>query len=589
MIQAIKELGEIKLKMEQRKVTDLVSILVEDPNDTGRYPKTLVVVFEEREGGFNYVNVLPEDTDKGRVNRYLYKFYAPNGPDYTPTARISESISKTFHNKIVPWFEQNSGITPLIDKFREAFLKSKDQILVDLEAKWAIVGESLKRNQSGIITFGIRDVKGFRYLGDIQDFREILVSKVRDRYQKISTKDHICSVCGKIAEEVYGNAIPFPFYTLDKPGYIAGGFKEQEAWKNAPVCLECSLKIEEGKKLLDSRLTYRMGGQRYYLIPRFVISTDVMRDFFEIVFSGRKKPEEVLSREALQRISEDEREILGELCKFKDVVTFSFMFFETPTRSVFRITLLVEDVLPSRLSQIFQAKRRADACDFLHKVKIQNQLENVEFNFYEFRRFSPSNKAFLEVVDKCFRGLPINRELIFLWIMRVIRQGFANDLYLKPAVLRGLSALLFFHELGVLRQVEHQSQGGATMTELSQAAEGFFSRYESTFLTPAHKALFLLGVLTQKLLNVQYADREATPFRKNLKGLKMREEDFQGLLPKVQNKLWEYDRSFPTLEALISEYFLLAGRNWRLSVDEINFYFVLGMNLSDKVIEALNL
>jgi len=128
------------------------------------------------------------------------------------------------------------------------------------------------------------------------------------------------------------------------------------------------------------------------------------------------------------------------------------------------------------------------------------------------------------------------------------------------------------------------------MTELNMQAENFFKSYEETFPTSAHKALFLLGVLTQKLLNIQLRDRGAAPFRRNLKGLKMQEGDFRGLLPKIQNKLEEYDKNYyKNLEALISDYFLLAGRNWGLSTDEMNFYFVLGMNLMDNVFESLKI
>jgi CRISPR-associated protein Csh1 len=70
----------------------------------------------------------------------------------------------------------------------------------------------------------------------------------------------------------------------------------------------------------------------------------------------------------------------------------------------------------------------------------------------------------------------------------------------------------------------------------------------------------------------------------------MREEDFKALLPKIQNKLEEYGKNYyRPLEALISGYFLEAGKGWRISTDELNFYFVLGMNLVDEVSKTLGL
>lgn len=116
--------------------------------------------------------------------------------------------------------------------------------------------------------------------------------------------------------------------------------------------------------------------------------------------------------------------------------------------------------------------------------------------------------------------------------------------------------------------------------------DSFFAKYGPTFEMPLKRGLVLLGALTELLLRKQYSDREAKPFMKNLKGLKMDEKDIKGLLPKVQNKLEEYD-SFEKGKRLLakeaSNYLLLAGDNWNMSVDEINFYFACGINLADEL------
>jgi CRISPR-associated protein Csh1 len=67
----------------------------------------------------------------------------------------------------------------------------------------------------------------------------------------------------------------------------------------------------------------------------------------------------------------------------------------------------------------------------------------------------------------------------------------------------------------------------------------------------------------------------------------MNEKDIKGLLPAVQNKLEEYD-GFQKAERIIAAeatHYLLQDDNWKLSTDEINFYFVCGMNLSKKVFD----
>ena len=59
--------------------------------------------------------------------------------------------------------------------------------------------------------------------------------------------------------------------------------------------------------------------------------------------------------------------------------------------------------------------------------------------------------------------------------------------------------------------------------------------------------------------------------------------DVSILLPEIIEKLEQYDKNYyRPLEELISKILLAAGnyKNWRIPIDELNFIFVLGMNLS---------
>lgn len=603
MIQALKELGEQKLKMEGREVTDLLSILVQDPNQNGNYPYVLVIIFEKTDGRFKYKHVEVEPTSKEKVKKYLYRRKSSGGADFTPTARITD-IRKTFHNKIEGWFNQEAQPGPLTQGLQEAIQQSRDDILKDLVAKWEEVKTSISRGQSGIITIGIETNSKLSYIGDYEVFRGMLIRSVKRGYEKIRKETHICAICGETKEEVYGDALSdkFKFYTLDKFGYIAGGFKKMDAWKNAPICLECSLKIEEGKTFLVEHLEFRLGGQRYFLIPKFILGVDEAKDEIINFFEVATRRQEVLQSKVLKNLSGDENDILQILARLKDILVYNFMFFEYQKGSstVHRINLLVEDVLPSRISDLFDAKIKAESCQFLQdtQIKMGEQYENIEFRFSNLTRRPPNNipslipsrKNFLEVIDKTFRGVSLDKYLLFSWFMTTIRGIFVKEGYLKPWVLWAFVSLLFFEELGVLPAETSLREGGDFMAELGEKAEKFFSSNRGTFSSSAHKALFLLGVLTQKLLNIQYRERNATPFRKNLKGLRMRESDFQGLLPRIQSKLEEYDKNYyRKLEELISEYLIQAGRGWQMTTDEMNFYFVLGMNLQDKVSQILGI
>lgn len=114
-----------------------------------------------------------------------------------------------------------------------------------------------------------------------------------------------------------------------------------------------------------------------------------------------------------------------------------------------------------------------------------------------------------------------------------------------------------------------------------QKAEAWFAQFpEGTFRTPAHKGTFLLGSLTQRLLNIQFREIGSSAFRSKLHGLRMRERDIKGLLPRISDKLEQYkSHYYKKLESVVSQYLLSSGANWDLSTDEINYMFILGMNL----------
>ena len=131
-------------------------------------------------------------------------------------------------------------------------------------------------------------------------------------------------------------------------------------------------------------------------------------------------------------------------------------------------------------------------------------------------------------------------------------------------------------------ETENLFMHGSEEKEIKEKVELFFNKFSDFFESNAKKAIFLEGVLSQYLLNIQYQERKATPFRIKLKGLKLDEKQIRKLLPEIQNKLEEYGKNYyRDLESIISNYFVSSGNAWNITHDEISFYFVLGMNLSD--------
>jgi CRISPR-associated protein Csh1 len=98
----------------------------------------------------------------------------------------------------------------------------------------------------------------------------------------------------------------------------------------------------------------------------------------------------------------------------------------------------------------------------------------------------------------------------------------------------------------------------------------------------AKRGLFLFGVLTQFLLDIQHIERDATPFRKQLNSLKLSPAYIRKLYPQVIEKFEQYGKNYyRKLEGTISELFLTAKMD-DLTNDEISFYFTTGMTLANK-------
>ena len=235
-----------------------------------------------------------------------------------------------------------------------------------------------------------------------------------------------------------------------------------------------------------------------------------------------------------------------------------------------RILLLIEDVLPSRIHKIFDVKAKVD------------ELFGLDYNFGKLVKFlNEFDKTLLEVVDKIFREGKIDFKNLLQIFNRKIRDEFLKGNNFSYTVIDALMNVRFLEELWLINTEVK------TMEE--SKFEKVYKKVGKSLNTPAKRGVFLLGALTQMLLNIQSQERNSTPFFKNLKGLKMNEEDIKGLLPKVINKLMEYDRFDRSKKELAEEIAknLLSQEKFGLSIDEINFYFASGMALYKEVADVV--
>ncbi|WP_297889786.1 TIGR02556 family CRISPR-associated protein [Sulfurihydrogenibium sp.] len=547
MLSSLKEIGEILLKVENKEEID---ILLENPDSNGTYKTVWVLNFSK---DFEFLGVSVEEFKKENWKLYLYKKGPSNGLDYSPTSRVTE-YKKTFENKILRWLKENDE--PNIKKMYQQLEGKKDDILKTLE-------ELDKQNKGNkILTVKIDG----KYPYEIENFKTILLEDYISKLKEVSKRNSLCSICGEIKEEVFTTSNIYKFYTLDKPGYIAGGFREQDAWKNFPICKDCFLKVEYAKKYVEENLKFNFYGKTYYIIPHLILNTkEALEEINDILkhLSGK------VTLDKGKNFSSDEKEILMLLKDYKDFVSFYLLFLKKEN-SAERILLLVEDVLPSRISKIFSAKEDVE------------KAFNQSYNFGKLNQFLDLyDKLFFEIVERIFKGGLLDFQTLIGIFTRKIREKFLTDYDDKFKYLV-LDAVMNLRFLGNLRLLNF---GGERMENLDE----IYQKLGGALNTPAKKGIFLLGVLTQILLDIQNKERNSSPFIKSLKSLKMNEEDIKGLLPKVINKLMEYNEYKYIQKEIakeVSKNFLIQDK-FKLNVDEINFYFAAGMALKNEVLNIL--
>lgn len=612
MIEAIRDIGEYSLKKDHISTKDqqgLIEIFCEEiQGQSVKPPHILLIEIEKNGDQFSYIRVCEEEYSKKKNSRYLYRFGSPRGTNVSPTSMVTD-IDKTYPNKIKNWFRQDFSKAPYtLGEIGRQYLSSLQKCLDahESEIKEQIRShlQSIKaKKESSLVTFVVHESNNRLYLGDIDLFRDIFLQKCRASLsQKYNTesfaKNKVCSVCRTKKDEVYGFVSPYNFYTVDKPGMVSSGFDQSLAWKNFPVCLDCALALERGKKYLSEFSHFWFYGYDYYVIPKPLQNENT--EVYEILKTFQNEGEKIRLTEKYQSLMSDtNEEILYHLSEKENSFLCNILIYQE-NQSEFKIERYIEDIFPSRLKQLFNAKNGIDKKASLKsllvpvfKDKKKTGERPFDFTFDSIRYFfgKEADAYFFDIVSRIFSGKPVSYPFVLSEISRKIREQHSHNVPTKETTLRGLALLAYLDEL----ELFGKHKEGRTMatqpksividgsSETKKKADAIFAEFPAFFDSAAKRTVFLEGVLCQKLLGIQHHERDATPFRTRLQGLKLDQNKVQALLPQIQNKLEEYKANYyRDLEQMISASMIEAGNDWRLSKDEIAFFFVLGMNLANQ-------
>jgi CRISPR-associated protein Csh1 len=372
---------------------------------------------------------------------------------------------------------------------------------------------------------------------------------------------------------------------LDKPHFIHGGFRRKEFV--FPVCYECGLKLKEGWNFVVRNLTFNFAGKlKFHLIPELVIEDkEKLKWLVEKRLLKTAKKVDGLSEEAKDKLVQDERRILKKISEEKNYFTVHLLFLKKRNDEE-KINLYLYGIYPSRLKELFEFKGYID------------RLLGINFNYSTVWDFFKKDyqKQFYEYTRSTFKGVPFNNVLLLKILLEKLKQ-LLNEKKRLNTFERDLKKALGVYLFSLLTSGGLNMEGkNSNCLEGSQTLEEFLDCFP-LLRGSAERGLFLLGVLTEKLLEVQEKRLDGNkPFLKKLKGLKMGKRDFKNLFTEVVAKLEEYNQAsdFRVLTKKVKKViektaqYLLSSQDWKLSDKEANFIFACGMGLSQKVFEILD-
>jgi CRISPR-associated protein Csh1 len=408
---------------------------------------------------------------------------------------------------------------------------------------------------------------------------------------------------------IHGFASPFKYATVDKPGFVSGFFRQENNWKNYPICSDCALLFEMGKNYITANLARNFYGKFYYLVPKPILDTSPT--FLKQILQTL---EELEYKESEKSISTREDYIMHKIGKeLGDSNSFSLnlMFYEeNPTTKAIKIKLLLEEIVPSRFREIFITAPEKVNYNPLYEdsiyLKKGEPPTELRFSFGLLRDFFEDD--FYSVTQAVFLGLPLDKEVLYAAFIKRYREHRNKERegkgYFEFGTLTIKKAHLLLAYLGTLniincaqnnRNMEVLDQNSPPSEEISKEYKRKFdiNKYLSFvsdnqgFLDSEFKeGIFAVGVLTKLLFNLQSANLDGgTPFEKKLKGYRLNPETLKNIYVEALEKISQYtsSRSYTDFREILSQKFVRNAHHLgKISNNELSFYFVAGLEFGNQ-------
>jgi CRISPR-associated protein Csh1 len=570
--------------------------------------KVITLCFESQDDGFKLTNSGLSDYDSERnLTDIFFCNVKGNAVSLFPSLYISEndmkkegdySTESKSYDKILRILRNNVKVNPDLQGLLDLFTSEADTVFAEMD--------QYLNNQKKELFVLTLEIDGLS-IG-----RSPLYESIRDKaaeeyykdYYTLSNKtvegsDLACSMCFEPKEKLWGYVSVYNFYTSKTDlAPIAGGLRKELAHNNFPVCPGCAKKLKQLKPVVDQYFAFRFCGFDYLLIPEYIAGSseeetmDLIVDIMVSQFAAQ--PGELLDTrlgsftlgKRKKIVDSNSKEVFDYLAETKNTAAYTMLFY-AENKNEFKLLSTVENVFPSQFKDIFAAKERAESHAVFKDLPGKKGEANYDlsFRFDLLREFLPVaskiegdfSKSFLETTRSIFKQEQISYSFLLQIIVDVIRRRFTNEDNYGLSARKAFLILKFLNYLGCIKPNKHKVQKEVNVNAIY---EEFFAEHQDFFDTNAKKSVFMTGVLTQHLLDIQFTDRGAAPFRNRLNGMKLNPALVNRIFTEAIEKLEQYDKNFyRELQSDIAKLMITGGLE-DLSNDEISYFFTLGMTLN---------
>lgn len=563
----------------------------ENPFEGGKKKgKVLVGEIEDRVfKGFSL-----EDFRETLIPHYLYRKIAPNGTGVVPTLYVNQTakdkngktgIEKT-KDKLISCLKNNSDVLKV---------ENPDLLVSDFE------NFQFDSNHAYIVTIKIYK----KWIGEIDALKDRFYSAAYNKYFQQSSKGtslkdkQVCSITGR-ESTVYGFVNTLGF-AVDAKSFMRNGFDVSDSYKMFPVSKEAIPILEGAKTILLNKISdflfrfydekskslKKFSNIKYALVPHFVfmpsesvakvIAQKYLTKAAFKVDAGEKGSNGFMNgpESILQAIIDE-----GDLQNSN--IYYDIIFFEQK-QAQFIVHSEIADVLPSRISKVLQAKKKAEERykSFTSYLNKDGNIVSQKITLFKLREYFSTGKtlqpAYFKLVTNIFtgQGYDDDSKLVSL-IVEIWKSSFKKNFHSQEKsfnylVKHTLGNLYFLHLLGIFKK--QQIMNDEIQNQKFEDAFSFIEAHSQNYFTKQYlKGTFLFGCLVNTLLKEQ----PGKAFMKELNGLNIDKDLIAKKFPKLINKLRQYEKNIPDMEIAASRYFAV---NDKVTKDEISFAFTLGLVL----------